>query len=61
MKLIPWRKLQVGQVGTPQGSNSYFAHIQQTTIDEMSGKPWDVNRLHVRHRLRIPVGADKYD
>jgi len=58
MKLIPWRKLRAGQAG--QYSDSVSAHTQQTTIDEMSEKPWDANRIHARNRLRIPVGADKY-
>ena len=59
MHLVPKRKLIPDM--RDASANITIQHINQYVLDEMSDMPNIIHRLWVRHRLRIPVGADKFD
>lgn len=69
MILTPKRKLIAQQGGGESGTggqaitvNYLYHHLQDSTIGQFAtGETQVVDRLHVRHRLRIPVGTDMYD
>ena len=69
MLLVPKRKLIIPDSGDGGGGggqaitvNYLYHHLQASTIAQFAtGVTQTIDRLHVRHRLRIPVGTDMFD
>ena len=63
MILVPKRKLIIADENEGGMTiNNIYHHLQDSIIDQFSTGPTQViDRLHVRHRLRIPVGTDMFD
>lgn len=68
MLLVPKRKLILadsstdGTGGQAVTINYIYHHLQESTIAQFAtGATQVMDRLHVRYRLRIPVGTDMFD